>query len=108
MELTDLDADHQLLELPGVSLVVFTSEECDSCRLARKILPSIVLPVIRLCWIDAERNAGLVSCYEVFYLPALFLVRDGFFMGPVQCRLLSDDLATAIGEALTRPAEELP
>lgn len=108
MELTDLDADHQLLRLPGISLVIFTSEGCSSCRWARKMLPPMELPVERLCWIDAGRNAGLVSRYEVHYLPALFLVRDGCFMGAVQCRLFSNDLVAAIGEALARPAEELP
>ncbi|MGL6090757.1 MAG: thioredoxin, partial [Pseudomonas paracarnis] len=31
LELTDLDIDQQLLGLPGISLVVFTSVGCASC-----------------------------------------------------------------------------
>lgn len=108
LELTDLDADRLLLDLPGVSLLVFTSESCASCRWARQILPGMRLPVERLCWVDAGHNAGLVARYEVFHLPALFLVRDGHFLGALHARLTHSDLLTAMGEAVLRPAEELP
>lgn len=107
-ELTDLDADRRLLDLPGTSLLVFTSTGCASCRWARRMLPGMALPLARLCWVDAGRNAGLVSRYEVFHLPALFLVRDGQFLGALQSRLTPSDLVAAIDEALLRPAEELP
>ncbi|UYP32353.1 thioredoxin [Pseudomonas sp. Z8(2022)] len=108
LELTDLDADRLLLDLPGVSLLVFTSEGCASCRWARQTLPGMRLPVERLCWVDAGHNAGLVARYEVFHLPALFLVRDGLFLGALHARLIHSDLLTAMGEAVLRPAEELP
>lgn len=68
----------------------------------------MALPVERLCWIDAGHNAGLVTRYEVFHLPSLFLVKDGHFFGALQAHLTHPDLLTAIGEALLRPAEELP
>lgn len=58
LELTDLDADRQLLALEGVSLLVFTSEGCASCRWARRHLPAMDLPIERLCWVDAGRNGG--------------------------------------------------
>ena len=108
LELTDLDADRLLLDLPGTSLLVFTSTGCASCRWARQVLPGMQLPIARLCWIDAGRNAGLVARYEVFHLPALFLVRDGQFFGALQSRLTPNDLVVAMSEALLRPAEELP
>ena len=108
MELTDLDADCRLLDLPGASLLVFTSTGCASCRWARRTLPDMALPLARLCWVDAGRNAGLVTRYEVFHLPALFLIRDGQFLGVLHARLTPSDLVAAIGEALLRPAEELP
>lgn len=108
MELTDLDADRLLLDLPGTSLLVFTSTGCASCRWARQTLPEMALPVERLCWVDAGHNAGLVTRYEVFHLPALFLVRDGQFLGALQSRLTLTDLVAAINEAALRPAEELP
>ncbi|MDH1262863.1 thioredoxin [Pseudomonas sp. GD03944] len=108
MQLTDLDADKQLLALPGVTLVIFTSTGCASCRWARRELPGWTLPIDRLAWIGAGDNAGLVQRYEVFHLPALFVVRDGAFHGAVQCRLRVPDLIDALGSVLSRPAEELP
>ncbi|WXL27996.1 thioredoxin family protein [Ectopseudomonas mendocina] len=108
MELTDLDADHRLLALPGVSLLIFTSTGCSSCRWARQHLPGLDLPVDRLAWIDAGSNGGLVSRYEVFHLPTLFAIRDGQFYGPVQAKLNLNDLTEALNTALLRPAEELP
>ncbi|MGG2397954.1 thioredoxin [Pseudomonas sp. SH1-B] len=108
LELTDLDADRRLLDLSGTSLVVFTSTGCASCRWARQALPGMGLPIDRLCWIDAGHNAGLVARYEVFHLPALFLVRNGHFFGALRARLTLSDLTTAMDEALLRQAEELP
>lgn len=108
MQLTDFDADRQLLALPGTSLVIFTSTGCASCRWARRELPGWALPIDRLAWIDAGDNAGLVQRYEVFHLPALFVVRDGAFHGAVHSRLRLPELIDALGSALSRPAEELP
>ncbi|AGI23975.1 hypothetical protein H681_10515 [Pseudomonas sp. ATCC 13867] len=108
LELTDLDADRRLLSLTGVSLLVFTSEGCSSCRWARATLPTFGLPVDRLCWIDAGHSGGMVARYGVFHLPALFLVRDGHFLGPVHAALRPESLIEALCAGLSRPAEELP
>lgn len=107
-ELTDFDADQQLLAMSGVSLVIFTSLGCASCRYAREVLPGMALAVDRLCWIDAGVNGGLVQRYQVFHLPALFVVRDGEFFGALHTRLTVDDLNQAVAQALGRTAEELP
>ena len=107
-DLTDFDLDQQLLAMNGVSLVIFTSVGCSSCRYAREVLPAMALGIDRLCWIDAGHNAGLVTRYEVFHLPALFLVKDGHFFGALHAPITHSDLVTAMGEALLRPAEELP
>lgn len=108
LELTDPDADRRLLELPGVSLLIFTAVGCSTCRWARQVLPAFGLPVDRLCWIDAGHSGGLVERYEVFHLPSLFLVRDGQFMGSVHAPLRPEPLIQALRAALARPAEELP
>ncbi|AZF15151.1 putative periplasmic thioredoxin [Pseudomonas sp. R3-18-08] len=108
LELTDLDIDQQLLGLPGCSLVVFTSVGCSSCRWARQQLPGWRLPVGRLCWVDAGHNGGAVERYQIFHLPALFLVCEGQFLGQLQTRLTPPDLVDAINQALTRTPEDLP
>jgi thioredoxin-like negative regulator of GroEL len=108
LELTDFDADHHLLDLPGTSLLVFTSTGCASCRWACRELPSLSLPIQRLAWVDAADNGGLVARYEVFHLPALFVVKDGQFYGELQSRLQTTELIQALDTALSRPAEDLP
>lgn len=108
LELTDFDADHQLLRLPATSLVIFTSTGCASCRWARQELPSMGLAVERLCWVDAGYNGGLVQRYGVFHLPSLFLIRDGQFFGAVRAGLSRNALQTAILQALALEPEELP
>ncbi|MGL6242126.1 thioredoxin family protein [Pseudomonas sp.] len=108
LELTDFDADQRLLAMSGVSLVIFTSVGCAGCRFAREQLPRLDLAIDRLCWIDAGDNGGVVERYQVFHLPALFVVRDGEFFGPVQSRLTSTGLNEAVRQALSRDAEELP
>ena len=108
MDLTDFDADQRLLTLPGTSLVVFTSVGCGSCRTARTQLPDMQLPVDQVCWIDAGNNGGLVERYEIFHLPALFVVHDGAFYGELKSRLSEGELAHHIRLALTREPDELP
>jgi len=108
LELTDFDADQQLLAMSGVSLVIFTSVGCASCRYARQQLPTLDLAVDRLCWIDAGNNGGAVERYQVFHLPALFVVRDGEFFGALQARLSSAELNEGVRQALQRTAGELP
>lgn len=108
IELTDFDIDHQLLELPGTSLLVFTSVGCSSCRYARQQLPVLKLAVERICWIDAEENGGAVARYEVFHLPALFVVRDGMFHGAVRSPLTQSSISQALKQALLHEADELP
>lgn len=108
MQLTDFDADQRLLALPGSSLLVFTGDGCSSCRYARQTLPEMELPIDRVCWIDAADNGGLVERYEVFHLPALFVVRDGMFHGALHARLSQVELAKAIVQVLQQFADELP
>ncbi len=94
--------------MSGVSLVVFTSVGCASCRWARQQLPGLDLAVDRLCWIDAGNNGGVAERYQVFHLPALFVVRDGEFHGALQSRLTRNELNAGLRQALNRIPEELP
>ncbi|AZE50158.1 Putative thioredoxin [Pseudomonas chlororaphis] len=108
LELTDFDIDQRLLAMSGVSLVIFTSAGCASCRWARQQLPGFDLPIERLCWVDAGNNSGAVERYQVFHLPALFVVRDGEFYGALQSRLIPGELSERLAQALNRIPEELP
>ncbi len=108
VQLTDFDVDRQLLTLPGVSLLIFTSLGCSSCRWARQHLPGLTLPVDRLCWIDAAENGGAGQRYGVFHLPTMFVVRDGEFYGALRSKLSADDLVAGLDQALSRAPDDLP
>lgn len=108
LELSDFDIDQQLLQLPGTSLLIFTSVGCASCRYARQTLAGLNLPLARLCWIDAEENGGAVARYEVFHLPAVFVVRDGQFHGALRAPLNERDIRQALLQALSLEPDELP
>src|SRR5207253_6460673 len=108
LDLTDFDADQRLLAMNGVSLVIFTSVGCASCRWARQQLPGLDLAVDRLCWIDAGNNGAVVERYQVFHLPALFVVRDGEFYGTLQSRLTCNELNERSRQVLRRIQDELP
>lgn len=107
-ELDDGTADRFLLDAAGISLLAFHSRTCGACKTAREQLPELELPVQRLCWIDAGENGGLVERYEVFHLPALYVVRDGAYYGPVAAQLAQWDLQQQISLALDNHPAELP
>ncbi|MBX9912863.1 MAG: thioredoxin [Pseudomonadaceae bacterium] len=108
LQLTDFDADRQLLDWSGISLLIFTSIGCASCRWVRREIPHLALPVDRLCWVDAGDNGGLVQRYEVRQLPAFFVIADSQFFGPIQSNLSPHELLGQLRQALARPPEELP
>lgn len=108
LELTDFDADRQLLALPGISLVIFTSTGCAKCRWLRQQLPAWRLPVARVCWIDAGDSGGLVERYQVGRLPAVFVVRDSKFFGELGASFNRQQYCQALDLTLAGEAEELP
>ncbi len=108
LELTDFDVDRRLLDLPGTSLLIFTSVGCSSCRWARHHLPRQSLPVDRLCWIDAEENGGAVQRYGVFHLPTLYAVRDGEFYGVLRSTMSPEAITAALEKAFDGAPDELP
>lgn len=108
LHLTDFDLDQQLLALHGVSLLIFTSVGCSSCRWARHHLPAQSLPVHRLCWIDAEENGGAVQRYSVFHLPSLFVIRDGEFYGALRSKLSAEAIIVGLEQAWAGVPDELP
>lgn len=107
-QLNEGTADRFLLDAPGITLVVFYAPGCGNCRVARQRLPEFNLPVQRLAWIDAADNPGLAERYEVFHLPAMFVVRDGVFYGEVSARLEAADIGRQIALGLQSYPAELP
>ena len=76
----------QLLEeTPGISIVLFTSPWCGSCKAMKKALENLPADTgIRVFEVDAGTDQALVESFEVFHLPALFLYQDGAYHAPLE------------------------
>lgn len=106
--LDDRNADRFLLDATGLTLLVFHSRSCPNCKVALERLPDMGLAVDRIAWVDAGDNGGLVQRYEVFHLPAMFVIRDGVFYGAVQASLAHWDISRQIALAQDGYPAELP
>ena len=107
--LTEFDFYPQLVQSPGVSLVLFSGPHCGTCRKAEIVLPQALAGrVEHLFKVDVEKSIALAREYEIFHLPALLLFVDGHFHAMIHSPLLPEKLRQAVDTALTLPAEEAP
>jgi hypothetical protein len=49
-----------------------------------------------------------VQRYEVFHLPALFVIRDGEFHGAIRAPLIQGELNVSVRRALNETPDDLP
>jgi thioredoxin 1 len=99
---------HRLAQTPGVSLVLFSSPSCGACRNVERLLPTAAPADVRLFRVDVQQALALARAYEVFYLPAIFLFRDGHYHARLDCEITPASVRAAIAAALAAPAEEEP
>lgn len=94
----------------GVSLVIFTSAGCASCRAWKQVLQNYLQtePELVVFEVDAHESMALANEYEIFHLPALFLFRDGQYHCELNCEANIERIRKAIGLALRQPAQEEP
>lgn len=107
-ELDEFTLHRRLAAQPGVSLVLFGSPTCGTCRSVERRLPAAAPGEARLFKVDVQHAQALARAYEVFHLPALFLFRDGHYHARLDCEVTAAALGRAIAEALARPAQEEP
>jgi thioredoxin-like negative regulator of GroEL len=94
----------------GVSLVVFTSVGCASCRAWKEVLKAYLAVdnKMMIFEVDAHESMALANEYEIFHLPALFLFRDGEYHSALHSEANVDQIRKAIQQALQAPAQEAP
>lgn len=109
LELTEFDFHPRLARSNGVSLVMFSSPDCGSCRRLEKVLPRLVAGrVAHLYKVDVQTSTALAREYEVFHLPSLFLFVDGRFHAPLHAEPVAGKFGIAIELALNQAAHEEP
>jgi predicted thioredoxin/glutaredoxin len=109
-DLIPLDAfefHHRLAATPGVSVVIFTSESCQSCRAWKQLLRTTPLAA-HVFEVDAERDAALTREFGIFHLPALYLYRDGEFHVALDCAAEPAALHRTIESGLAQPPQDPP
>lgn len=106
--LDEFDLHHRLAAQPGLSLALFTSPTCGTCRRVERLLPEAAPGDARLFKVDVRHAQALARAYGVFHLPALFLFRDGHYHARLDCEVTPAALQGAIAAALAAPAEEEP
>jgi thioredoxin 1 len=108
--LNQFEFHHHLQGRPGISMVVFTSPRCASCKAIKQAVhdyPDSGLPV-SFYEVDAVAETALVNEFGVQLLPAMYLFRDGQFHCELHTQPLPGALASAIQDALQQPAMEAP
>jgi len=102
---------HQSMEATrGISIVMFTSAGCSSCRAWKTILQEFghERPGINLFEVDAGHAQALAREFAVFHLPALFVYKDGQYHAAMQCEARRDVIEKTLAALLARPAQEAP
>jgi thioredoxin 1 len=108
-DLTEFDFHPTLARTEGLTLVLFSSPTCGSCRAVEKRLPKAAEgSVTDVFKIDVQQSTGLARAFDVFHLPALFLFVEGHFHAQLKCEIAPAKLQQAIEDALAMPAEEEP
>lgn len=108
--LTQFDFYHVLEQSNDLSLVYFSAAACSSCKHLNLILTQLAAdqPALSIFKVNAEMEPGLVSEYEVFHLPALFLFKDGHYHAELHCEARLPSILSAIQSASEQPAQEAP
>lgn len=97
-----------LLQTGGISLVLFSSPACSTCRVVEQRLPCAVAAGVHLFKVDVQQATGLARAFDIFHLPSLFLYRDGHFHARLDCEITAAALRAAMTRALAEPPEEEP
>jgi thioredoxin 1 len=98
----------RLAGVQGLSLVLFSSQSCGTCRVVERQLPLGAPPETNLFKVDVQVASALARAFEVFHLPTLLLYHDGHYHARLNCPVTPPALRAAIELALRQPPEEEP
>jgi thioredoxin-like negative regulator of GroEL len=105
----DESAYHRrLAQTPGLTLVLFSSPTCGTCRMVERQLPLSAPLATHLFKVDVQVASALAQAFEVFHLPTLLLYVEGHYHARLNCEVTPVKLSAAIEHALLQPAEEEP
>jgi len=109
-QLDQFEFHHRLAQTPGLTIVLFTSHGCSSCKAWKHLLADYRRQHLEthVFEVDAERDLALTREFAVFHLPALFLYLNGRYHCALQSEARMEPLEKAIELAVAGPAQEQP
>jgi thioredoxin-like negative regulator of GroEL len=109
--LSQFDFHQVLAATPGISLVMFGSRDCGTCRHLKRVFSELAgqrVAGLSLFEVDVQQDTALAREFDVFHLPSMFLFRDGEFHCELHSPAQPEELVRRIEQALIQPAEEAP
>jgi thioredoxin 1 len=109
-QLDQFEFHHRLARTSGLSIVIFTSHGCSSCKAWKRLLADYRRQHLEthVFEVDAERDLALTREFGVFHLPALFLYLNGRYHCSLQCEARMQILEDTIERTIAGPAQEPP
>lgn len=108
--LDQFEFHQRLADTDGAALVMFGSVGCGSCRHLGQVISEVQRrrPDWAYFEVDAQQDAALISEFEVFHLPTLFLFSGGEFHCELRAEARPAAIVDAVEHALREPREEAP
>ena len=109
-QLSQFDLHQHIAENATPTLVFFSTDGCSSCRHLKQILLQLQNrhPEWMLYEVDAQKEMGLTSEFEVFHLPAIFLFDQGEYHSEISCAASVSAIEEAVSQALRAQPQEAP
>lgn len=109
-QLDQFEFHHRLAQTPGLTIVIFTSHGCSSCKAWKHLLADYRRRHLEthVFEVDAERDLALTREFAVFHLPALFLYVNGRYHCALQCKARMEQLEAAVATAIAAAPQEAP
>ncbi len=109
-QLDQFDFHRRTRDMTGPALIVFSSPDCGGCRHLRRVMQEVRRqePGWGVFEVDAQRDAGLTSEFEVFHLPTVFLFNNGRFHCQLEAEARPAAIISTTRDALRQPPREAP
>lgn len=90
-------------------MVLFSAPLCSACRAWKRLLPLALAQETRGFYeVDVSEATGIARYFGIFFLPTIYLYRDGQFHAELQCEARLESIRLEVPGLLAAPAQEEP
>ncbi len=105
------EGDHhaRLASTNGIAAALFTSPNCGTCRVWKRLLPLALSGIVRHCFeVDVTIATGVARCFGIFHLPMIYLYHDGRCRAELQAEARIEGIRAQATHLLNSPPQEAP